>query len=273
LAAYGLKLAAGRWFTASEVVELRYYDNRFPPIIVVTKTLAQVLFPGRSALGQVIYLPPHQACRIVGIIDDVQSPSAANGGIVDRSVFLPMLPMNTGATYVVRTRPGQLLGAMRVAPEVLYRLDPQRIIQGVRTFAEIRRQAYANDRAIGIVLGAVCAALLAVTAFGVVGLTTYWVTQRRQFIGMRRALGARRLDILRYFHTENLLISGAGAALGIALGLGANLLLAQNLELTRLGISYISVGALIVLGLCQVAVLWPALRAAAVAPAAAIRGL
>ncbi|MGH8260981.1 MAG: ABC transporter permease, partial [Steroidobacteraceae bacterium] len=224
-------------------------------------------------LGRVIYLPPHQACRIIGIIDNVQTPGAANGGIVDRSVYLPMLPMNASGTYVVRTKPGQLMSAMRAAPDALYRLDPQRIIQGVHTFAEMRSKAYENDRAISVVLGSVCAALLAVTAFGVVGLTTYWVTQRRQFIGMRRALGARRLDILRYFHTENILISGAGAALGIALGLGANLLLAQSLELTRLGIAEISVGALIVLALCQVAVLWPSLRAAAVAPAAAIRGL
>lgn len=273
LAAYGLKLAAGRWFTASEVGELRYYENRFPPTIVVTKSLARVLFPNGSALGRMIYLPPHQVCRIIGIIDDVQTPNAAYGGTVDRSVYLPMLPMNTSGTYVVRTKPGQLLNAMKAAPNALYRLDPQRIIQDVHTFAEIRSKAYQDDRAIGIVLGAVCAALLAVTAFGVVGLTMYWVTQRRQFIGMRRALGARRLDILQYFHTENILISGGGAVLGIALGLGANLLLAQSLELTRLGISEIAVGALIVLGLCQVAVLWPSLRAAAVAPAAAIRGL
>lgn len=273
LAAYGLKLVAGRWFTAAEVGELRYYDNHFPPTIVVTSALAQVLFPNGSALGQVVYLPPHQACRIVGVIGNVQTPSAASGGMVDRSVYLPMVPMNTAGTYVVRTRPGELLAAMKAAPDALYRLDPDRIIQGVETFAEIRRQAYANDRAISVVLGAVCAALLAVTAFGVVGLTMYWVTQRRQLIGMRRALGARRLDILRYFHTENLLIAGGGAALGIALGIGSNLLLAENLELTRLGTSYVCIGAAIVLALCQAAVLWPSLRAASIAPAAAIRGL
>jgi len=274
LATYGLKLAAGRWFTAAEVGELRYYENHFPPTMVVTRTLAKALFPDGSALGKVVYLPPHQTCRIVGIIEDVQAPNAANGGSdVDRSVYMPMVPMNAAGTYVVRAKPGQLLSAMRAAPDALYRLDPQRIIRGTQTFAEIRRQAYSFDRAISVMLGTVCAALLAVTAFGVVGLTMYWVTQRRQFIGMRRALGARRLDILQYFHTENLLIAGAGGALGIGLGLGANLLLAQSLELTRLGVAYISVGALIVLGLCQVAVLWPSLRAAQVAPAIAIRGL
>ncbi len=90
---------------------------------------------------------------------------------------------------------------------------------------------------------------------------------------MRRALGARRVDILRYFQTENLLISGAGAFLGVAGGLGANLWLANHLAVTRMNPVYIGVGAVIVLFLGQLAVLWPALRAASIAPSLATRGL
>jgi len=119
----------------------------------------------------------------------------------------------------------------------------------------------------------VCALMLVVTACGVVGLTMYWVTQRRQQIGMRRALGARRLDILAYFHTENLLIAGAGAALGIGLGLAVDVVLARSLELTRLSPAWLGAGAVVILVLCQAAVLWPALRAASVSPAVATRAL
>jgi putative ABC transport system permease protein len=114
---------------------------------------------------------------------------------------------------------------------------------------------------------------LAITAFGVLGLTTYWVTQRRQYIGMRRALGGRRVDILRYFHTENLLIAGSGCIVGVVLGLTGNTWLATNLELARMSVQYICLGAIIVLALCQAAVLWPALRAASVPPALATRSL
>ena len=120
-------------------------------------------------------------------------------------------------------------------------------------------------------LAVVSGLMLAVTAFGVVGLTAYWVTQRRQQIGMRRALGARKADILRYFHTENLLIVGAGCILGIALGLLINTGLAASMQMTRMSLAYICLGALIVLGLCQAAVLWPALRAASIPPATATR--
>ncbi|MEJ0008179.1 MAG: FtsX-like permease family protein [Steroidobacteraceae bacterium] len=85
--------------------------------------------------------------------------------------------------------------------------------------------------------------------------------------------GARRVDILRYFHTENLLISGIGALLGLAAGLGANLWLAKHLSIDRMSPIYIGVGALIVIALSQLAVLWPALRAAAVAAVSCRSGI
>jgi putative ABC transport system permease protein len=122
-------------------------------------------------------------------------------------------------------------------------------------------------------LGVICIVLLTITAFGVVGLTTYWVTRQRRYIGMRRALGARRVDILSYFHLENLLIAGTGCIVGIALGLAGNNWLISTLELPRMSVGYICIGALIVLALCQAAVLWPAARAASIPPASAIRNL
>jgi putative ABC transport system permease protein len=88
---------------------------------------------------------------------------------------------------------------------------------------------------------------------------------------MRRALGARRLDVLRYFHTENLLIAGSGALLGIALGLGVNLWLVSHLELPRMSLAFVVAAAAVVLAVSQVAVFWPALRAASIPPAVATR--
>ena len=74
----------------------------------------------------------------------------------------------------------------------------------------LRKEIYKDDKGLVVILGVVCAALLAVTAFGIVGLTSYWVAQRRRQIGIRRALGATRNAIIQYFQTENLLIAGAG---------------------------------------------------------------
>jgi putative ABC transport system permease protein len=272
LNAFGFRLVAGRWFNADEVTLLRYYENKYPPTLVVTQALAQSLFPSGNALGQVVYINSQYA-RIVGILERAQTPNAANGGQPDRSVFLPMLPMNKSTQYVVRTRPGLQASVMHAAQDKLFAVDSHRIIQRVTPFLESRRNAYMLPRTIAIMLGVVSALLLAVTGFGVVGLTTYWVSQRRRQIGMRRALGARRVDILSYFHTENLLIVGVGCVLGIVLGLAINTLMAASMQLTRMSVAYVCIGALIVLVLCQLAVLWPALRAASISPAIATRGL
>jgi putative ABC transport system permease protein len=135
-----------------------------------------------------------------------------------------------------------------------------------------RNFAYYRPKSSAVLLGGLCLLLLAITLFGIIiGLTMYWVGQRRQQIGMRRALGARRLDVLRYFHMENLLIAGSGALLGIALGLGANLWLVSHLELPRISVAFVVASAAVVLAVSQVAVFWPALRAASIPVAAAIR--
>jgi len=113
--------------------------------------------------------------------------------------------------------------------------------------------------------------LVAVTAFGIVGLTSYWVAQRRRQIGIRRALGATRNAIIRYFQTENFLIAAAGAAAGVALAVSLNLWMVNAFEMQRLHVSYTIVGAVVVLLLGQAAVLWPAMKAASIPPALATR--
>jgi putative ABC transport system permease protein len=173
--------------------------------------------------------------------------------------------------YVVRVKPGQLAAVMQAAQKRLFEVNRGRILEKVRTIAEARAAGYRDDRGLAVILGVVCAALLAVTAFGIVGLTSYWVTQRRRQIGIRRALGATRSAITRYFQIENLLIASTGAALGVALAIALNLWMVNSFEMARLHTGYPLIGALVVLLLGQLAVLWPALRAASIPPALATR--
>ena len=274
LATYGVKLTAGRWFAASDISGHSMHDPTFPASVIVSDYLARKLFPSGNALGQVVYWAPNASSRIVGIVARAQTPWAAYGHVEDeQSAFLPYHFVNSGVYYVVRARPGQLNTVMSAVQTRLYALSRQRVIDQVQSFAETRNQAYYRPRASAVLLGGVCLLLLAITLFGIVGLTMYWVGQRRRQIGMRRALGARRLDVLRYFHIENLLIAGTGALLGIALGLGANLWLVSHLELPRMSITLVVAAAALVLGVSQMAVFWPALRAASVPPAAAMSAL
>ena len=276
LATWGLRLIAGRNFRAAEVSEFHAGESYAPPAVaIVSQALAKALFPHGDALGQNIFLTTTAPTRIIGIVARAQTPWAANESAMfgaEYSLLEPMQLVSPGIAYVVRTQPGRSTALLPVAQQQLYALDRVRILSDAQTFPQTRAEQYRSDRSLALILVVVCLLMLVVTACGIVALTTYWVVQRRRYIGMRRALGARRADILQYFHVENLLIGGAGGALGIALALGANAWLAVNLETTRMNATYVLVGTLVVMALSQAAVLWPALRAAALAPAAAIRG-
>jgi putative ABC transport system permease protein len=124
-----------------------------------------------------------------------------------------------------------------------------------------------------IMLTTVCFALLAITALGIVGLASFWVTQRRKQIGTRRALGATRGAIVRYFQLENALITAGGAVFGVALAVGLNIWLVNTFQLTRLNLLYLPAGVAIVFALGQLAVYPPARRAATVPPAEATRSV
>jgi len=124
-----------------------------------------------------------------------------------------------------------------------------------------------------ILMGIICVVLLAITAAGIVGLTSFWVGQRRKQIGVRRALGARRRDILAYFLTENFLISASGTVLGIVLGFAFNLWTVTHFAMDRMSLVYVGMGVLLLMLLGQAATLAPALRASRVSPVEATRSV
>jgi putative ABC transport system permease protein len=275
----GLRIVAGRAFGAQEIHEFRVSEGYHESVVIVSQALALKLFPKGDALGKLIYLGAPEPGRIIGIVARAQAPWASNdegsaffAGAGEYSVFQPLQTVSPALTYVVRAQPGHLAALLPIAEQTLYSLSRERIVSNAHTFSESRAAQYRSDHAMALVLMVVCALMLAIAGLGVIALTTYWVAQRRRQIGMRRALGASWRDILAYFHTENLLIAGSGAVIGIAGGYGANLWLAANQGISRMGVGYLCIAALAVLALSQLAVLWPALRAAALSPAAAIRG-
>jgi putative ABC transport system permease protein len=153
----------------------------------------------------------------------------------------------------------------------LVALRDDRVLLGKRTFAEYRERRYSGENMMAGLLIAVTAFLLMITASGIVGMASLWVNQRRKQIGVRRALGARQFDIIRYFLVENVMITTGGVLAGVVLALVINGLLVSALEIPRLPPVYIGVtmAAMWLLGL--LAVLGPAWRAAAVPPAIATR--
>ena len=273
LSTLGLKLVAGRNFEAREIVERNDMEGKPPAAIIVSQALATKLFPNGDALGKSIYLGSYKSkAPIVGIVERLQQPwVSVTNNRVEYAMLQPYRFVEQYSHYIVRAKPGQLEAAMKSARKQLLSINRGRINDKTRTMVETRQRAYRDDRGLAIVLGFVSVVLLAVTAFGIIGITSFWVSQRRRQIGIRRAMGASRSAILRYFQTENLMIGTAGAVLGILLALTLNFLMAGKFEMTRLNIGSTLIAAVIVLLLGQIAVLWPALRAASISPVVAIR--
>jgi putative ABC transport system permease protein len=156
----------------------------------------------------------------------------------------------------------------------LYQVSRERVIDavdGVQSFHTLRNRAYSRDRGMVILLTAASIILLLATAGGIIGITVFWVDERRRQIGLRRALGAKGSDILAHILTENFFIIFMGVFVGSLLAFAVNLALMHYLEMTRLPTMYIALGSALLLILGQCAALTPARRAARMSPMEATR--
>ncbi|MBU6476918.1 MAG: ABC transporter permease [Xanthomonadaceae bacterium] len=264
----GLDLVAGRNFQSDEYVT----DQKNVAVAIISRSLAQQLYPGQNALGKSMYVGPH-VVRVVGIVRTLLAPNLRQPATRYYTMIWPQLPNNANVTYVMRSAPGDRERVLHAAQAALLKADPSRIIDPKRmqTYSQIRAQYFQRDTTMIGLLIASALGLLFVTALGITGLANFWVGQRTRSIGIRRAVGATRGDILRYFQTENFLIVTFGVALGVLLAIGLNLLLMKHYELPRLPLWYLSVGAVVLWLLGQLSVLAPALRASNVPPVVATR--
>jgi putative ABC transport system permease protein len=278
LATLSLNLMAGRNFRPDEIIDTEIVDNLKPASVIVTQELADTLFPGTSAIGKTVYCT-ERPCTIIGVISHHQVPAVNTNSFAFRSVLAPARAL-TGfggySLYILRARPGELDDVLHRAEKALQASHPNRLIPadgGIARYCDLRHEGYAPDRGTALLMSAICAVLLLATAGGIVGLTSFWVSQRRRQIGIRRALGATLTDILRYFQLENALIVGLGIAFGMLLTVALNVALMQHFALKRLPLPWLPVGAAMLWLLGQLAVLGPALRASRVPPVVATRSV
>lgn len=275
----GLNLVEGRDFNESEIVEkddaAQSWSDNFPQVVLVSQPLARLLFPqDASYIGKVFYFGSADSpnpVRIVGVVERLQTTGAQTGAAGEYSVVMPYRISLPYSRFAIRAEPGQLSRVLATADEAVRKLSPLPARTFTRTSMQDRDERYRNERAVAWMLVAVCALLLVVTASGIVGMTSLRVAQRRKQIGVRRALGARWRDIVRYFVTESLLITTGGVALGALLTLALNQLLVRHLDVGHLPGTYLAAGALSLWLLGLAAVWGPASRAAGIAPAIATR--
>ena len=270
--ALGLELIAGKNFSETDIQWRKAGQSTWPDKVIITKALALSLFPDdwQSALGKTVFISQNQTIEITGILKQLQAPWNGWDG-VERSMLVPFQMESKGSRLFIRTEPGKRDELMPIIEKTLAENDKGRIIRRMRTMEETRERSYQRHNATNKVLSTVIITLTVITGFGIVGLAIFSINRRTKQIGTRRALGATRWQIMRYFMIENLLISSVGILIGCIGAVALNMWLVKTFELSPINIELILFGVVTLFIVGQLAVFYPARKASLISPAIATR--
>lgn len=270
LNALGVKLVAGRDFAPDEVL-ITQDRSLSPNVGIATSTFIEEAFPDGDGLGKVAYMGD-RPFKIIGIIDKMKGPWLKDDR-PDNVVIFPYINADTYQHIIVRTEPGQRASVMKDIEDKMLAAYDKRVIINVIALDENKRQYNASDTLMLRMLMVLIVALVAITALGIFGLTLFNISKRTRQIGTRRALGARKSDIIRYFLVENTLICIGGLLIGCTAAVFMGQQLLQRFSLPALEVEYIAGTALMVLLMTLLAVIFPARRAAQISPSVATRSI
>ncbi|MDO3386641.1 FtsX-like permease family protein [Gilvimarinus sp. SDUM040013] len=217
----GVSLRQGRNFRAEEI---KYYaPNQEPQSAnaIITASLASDIYGQQDPINQTLYLAGVWPLTVIGVVEDFIG-YFPHSDYSYSNVLVGALELSASMNYILRS---DNLTPASVLPEVrraLQGADPRRIVRDDKTMASMKSHVYQDDYAMVILLLVVNAGLIFVNVLGVVGITTYWVNQRRRQIGVRRALGATRFAIQRYFLLENVVLVVLASVLGAAAAAAAS---------------------------------------------------
>jgi putative ABC transport system permease protein len=270
----GVKLAGGRNFAATDVDYRPKEQQGFPGTAVVSRAFAEALFPKDkdSLVGKTIYDDQSKPIVITGIIEQMHG-AWVGWDKVDRVMLSPVVGPGPGVRYLVRTEPGKLDTMMAAVEVALRKRDPNRVVGKLRTVQNYKQSSYASDSLMAVTLSVVTSLVLVFSALGIFGLATFNVNTRTRQIGTRRAVGARRRDIVSYFLAENWIVTTFGVLMGCGLALAVGFWLSNEFGLPRLNLYFLVGGVAGLWALGQLAAWQPALRAAKVSPAMATRSV
>jgi predicted permease len=211
----GIPVLDGRSFQASDVTG--------PPVVMVNESLARRFFSDRPAVGRRLkpgFGPQIPWFTIVGVLKDVKQGGLGEKTGTELYLHADQLPRivnigNANMNLVLRTA----LPIDRLAPSIsaaVRELDPSLPIVQLRTMDDVFSQSVARPRFLALLLAIFAGLALALAAVGTYGVLSYSVTERRQEIGIRMTLGARRATVLRMILRQGLRLAVVGLVLGLA---------------------------------------------------------
>ncbi|HEV2885146.1 MAG TPA: ABC transporter permease [Pyrinomonadaceae bacterium] len=262
LQAMRIPLLRGRNFTEQE-------PRESAKVLIISELLASNVFPNEDPLGKRLVLAvDEKPFEIIGIAGDIRHRSM-------EAQPLPMMYLPTiqtpGVNLVIRTQgdPTNVAGAVRKEVQAL---DPDQPVAAVRAMTDWIDRSVASPRYRTALLGLLALVALVLASTGIYGVMSYSVAQRTHEIGVRMALGAGRLDVLKMVVRQGMTLVIIGVALGLASAFALTRVMASLLfgVTAKDPITFVAVGVLIAL-VAFIACYIPARRATKVDPLVALR--
>jgi putative ABC transport system permease protein len=287
--ALGANLVAGRNFTHPEIdqesVRLRELGKKnrdrtpdgrvteaFIQDVLITRAYAELAFKDPAPLGKELEDNDGDRYHVIGVIDRFYNPYG--WPIHEYALFYPNhnRSFQGGSGYLVRVEPGKMATVRPQIEKAMLASNAGRNIR-VQEISQIKEGFQSQSALLIKILSLVIGMLLFVTSLGIVGLTVFSVAERTRQIGTRRALGAQKADILRYFLLENWLVTTMGLILGVGLAYALNVALVTRGSGTRIDPMLVVMGVAFLWAAGLAATFFPARRGARVAPAVATRNV
>src|SRR5262245_14171231 len=210
----GIPLIVGRNFTRRD-------DQDSPQVVLINQTAARKFFPNENPIGQRVGTSPEASSRfeIVGVVADAKYNSVRDSA--PPTMYFAYFQRPVAATaFEVRTAgdPEQMIPKIR---ETIRQVDPNLPLMAITTQTEQINRRFANEWIFAQAYGLFGGIALLLTAIGLFGLMSYSVARRTNEVGIRMALGAQPLDVLRMIMRESLMMIILGLTFGLAVALAA----------------------------------------------------
>lgn len=244
-------------------------NSKAPSTAIISRDLEKLVFKGKSAVGRQLKDSDNTVVNVVGTFDPFYNPYG--WPIHEYAVFYAGHVSRRGALYLVRVAPGSMKQTVPLIEQRMLQTNNGRNID-MKTISEIKDNYFVQGRIVRTAMSLVIVLIVLVTGLGIVGVTAFSVTERRKQIGTRRALGATKAAVLRYFLLENWIVTNAGLILGVAAAYGLNVLLVTKAAGAKLDWRFVAAAVVLLWLQGIVATLIPAMRATRFSPVIATRG-
>jgi putative ABC transport system permease protein len=283
------RVASGRFFTENDM-------DAKSSVCVLGANVVPSLFPFESAIGRDVRVGG-EYYRVIGVMEPrsaAPNPNEAEGqnNNATHEIFMPLETLRQRyGDILIRRRSGSFEAERIQLHEMTVKVDSLEdvtsVAEAVQTVMErnhpkkdyevvvpleLLRRAERTKQIFNIVLGSIAAISLLVGGIGIMNIMLASVTERTREIGIRRALGARRRDIIVQFLVETVMLAGAGGILGVALGVAVPFVVSHAAGMRTIITFWSPLLAFGISGLVGVVFgIYPALRAAKMDPVEALR--